>query len=349
MKMNRIGQSDLVVSELCLGTMTFGTQTDAAESHAQIDFAHEAGINFMDAAEMYPVNPIRKETVGKTEEIIGDWFAATGRRNDWVLATKHSGEGFPHARGGAPISSKTVREAVEGSLKRLKTDVIDLYQLHWPNRGSMMFRKNWSFAPWDSGWSRQQVIDNIEDVLGALQAEVDRGTIRAVGLSNEGAWGTSQWLAAAQRVGGPRMESLQNEYSLMCRMADTDLAELMTYEQVSLLPYSPLATGLLTGKYQGGAVPEGSRMAINGDLGGRRSDNAFVAVDAYLEVAKRFDLDPALMALNWSARRPFVASSIFGATTLDQLKHLVKAVDFDLPDEAWTALDQVNRAHPMPY
>lgn len=349
MKMNPLGRSGLMVSELCLGTMTFGTQTSQEDAHAQIDFALEAGINFMDAAEMYPVNPISAETIGLTEEILGNWFARTGRRSDWVLATKHSGEGFAHARDGAPMSSETIRGAVEGSLKRLKTDVIDLYQLHWPNRGSMAFRQNWSFAPWNSGWSREEVVQNIEDCLGALQGEVARGTIRAFGLSNEGAWGTQQWLDASERVGGPRVATIQNEYSLMCRLADTDLAELMTYEEVSLLPFSPLAAGLLTGKYQNGAVPAGSRMAINGDLGGRKSDRAFPAVAAYLEVAKRFDLDPVLMALNWSARRPFVGSSIFGATTLDQLKHMVKAADMEMSQEVWQALDDVHRAHPMPY
>ena len=347
MKMNRLGKTDLMVSELCLGTMTFGNQTPQADAHTQMDMALDAGINFIDAAEMYPVNPIAKETIGLTEEILGNWFKQTGRRNDWILATKHSGEGMEHARNGAPISSKTVPEAVEGSLKRLKTDHIDLYQLHWPNRGSYMFRKNWTFDP--TTQNRTETLQNMADVLGALGREIEKGRIRHIGLSNESAWGTMMWLQVAQAMAGPRMESIQNEYSLMCRMADTDLAEVMVHEEVSLLPFSPLAAGLLTGKYQNGAVPDGSRMAINGNLGGRKTDRAFEAVDAYAKVAQEAGLDMALMALAWSAQRPFVASSIFGATTADQLAHLLKAEDVTLSADVLKALDETHKKHPMPY
>ena len=347
MKMNRLGKTDLMVSELCLGTMTYGNQTPQADAHTQMDMALDAGINFIDAAEMYPVNPIAKETIGLTEEILGNWFKQTGRRNEWILATKHSGEGMEHARDGAPISSKTVPEAVEGSLKRLKTDHIDLYQLHWPNRGSYMFRKNWTFDP--TTQNRTETLQNMADVLGALGREIEKGRIRHIGLSNESAWGTMMWLQVAQAMAGPRMESIQNEYSLMCRMADTDLAEVMVHEEVSLLPFSPLAAGLLTGKYQNGAVPDGSRMAINGNLGGRKTDRAFEAVDAYAKVAQEAGLDMALMALAWSAQRPFVASSIFGATTADQLAHLLKAEDMTLSADVLKALDETHKKHPMPY
>lgn len=348
MKMNPLGRTGLQVSELCLGTMTYGNQTPPEDAFRQIDRSLEAGINFMDTAEMYPVNPVRAETVGRTEEIIGDWFAASGRRAEWILATKHSGEGS-HSRGGAAISGTSIRETVEGSLKRLKTDYIDLYQFHWPNRGSYMFRQNWRFDPSTSGWSRDQILTDMEECLVALQAEVDRGTIRAFGLSNESAWGTAQWLAAAERVGGPRVASIQNEYSLMCRLADTDLAELMIYEDVGLLPFSPLAAGFLTGKYQGGAVPEGSRMSLNDTMGGRKTDRVFDATEAYLQVAREFGIDPAQMALAWSARRPFVASSIFGATTTAQLDHLLGATELTLSKEVLTALDDVQKRHPMPY
>lgn len=347
MKINRLGKTDLMVSELCLGTMTYGNQTPQADAHTQMDMALDAGINFIDAAEMYPVNPIAKETIGLTEEILGNWFKQTGRRNEWILATKHSGEGMEHARDGAPISSKTVPEAVEGSLKRLKTDHIDLYQLHWPNRGSYMFRKNWTFDP--TTQNRTETLQNMADVLGALGREIEKGRIRHIGLSNESAWGTMMWLQVAQAMAGPRMESIQNEYSLMCRMADTDLAEVMVHEEVSLLPFSPLAAGLLTGKYQNGAVPDGSRMAINGNLGGRKTDRAFEAVDAYAKVAQEAGLDMALMALAWSAQRRFVASSIFGATTADQLAHLLKAEDMTLSEEVLKALDETHKKHPMPY
>lgn len=347
MKTNRLGKTDLMVSELCLGTMTFGNQTPEAEAHTQLEMALEAGINFLDAAEMYPVNPVSAETVGRTEEILGNWFQKTGRRNDYIVATKQSGEGMKHFRDGAPISSKTVPEAVEGSLRRLRTDHIDLYQLHWPNRGSYMFRQNWSFDA--TGQDRTETLQNMADVLGALGREIEKGRIRHIGLSNESAWGTMMWLRVAEAMAGPRMESLQNEYSLMCRMADTDLAEVMVHEQVSLLPFSPLAAGLLTGKYQNGAIPEGSRMALNGTLGGRKTDRAFEAVGAYAKVAEEAGLDLALMALAWSAQRPFVASSIFGATTTGQLEHLLNAVDMTLSADVLTALDEAHRRHPMPY
>ncbi|OSQ45636.1 aldo/keto reductase [Marivita geojedonensis] len=347
MKMNTLGRTDLVVSELCLGTMTFGNQTPEADAHRQMEMALDAGINFLDAAEMYPVNPVAKETIGLTEEILGNWFAKTGRRNEWIVATKHSGEGMQYVRDGAPITSESVPEAVEGSLKRLKVDHIDLYQLHWPNRGSYMFRQNWTFDP--TKQDRAATLQNMADVLGALGREIEKGRIRHIGLSNESAWGTAMWLRVAEAMAGPRMESIQNEYSLMCRLADTDLAELMVNEEVSLLPFSPLAAGLLTGKYQNGAVPEGSRMSLNGNLGGRKTDRAFEAVDAYAKVAKDAGLDLTLMALAWSAQRPFVASSIFGATTSEQLEHLLKASDMTLADDVMAALDATHKLHPMPY
>ena len=347
MKMRKLGQTDLMVSELCLGTMTFGTQTPEADAHTQLEVALDGGINFLDAAEMYPVNPIRKETIGRTEEILGNWFAKTGRRNEWIVATKHSGAGMVHVRDGAPISSKTIPATVEGSLKRLQTDHIDLYQLHWPNRGSYMFRQNWTYDP--SSQNRSDTLQDMADVLGALEREIEKGRIRHIGLSNESAWGTAMWLRVAEETSGPRMQTIQNEYSLMCRLADTDLAELMVNEQVSLLPFSPLAAGLLTGKYQNGAVPANSRMALNGDLGGRKSDRAFDAVEAYMKVAEDAGLDLALMALAWSAQRAFVASSIFGATTTEQLRHLLKAADLTLTDDVLSAIDKANRRHPMPF
>ena len=347
MKMNRLGKTDIMVSELCLGTMTFGNQTPQADAHRQMDMSLDAGINFLDAAEMYPVNPIAKETIGLTEEILGNWLGTSGRRNEWVVATKHSGEGMGYVRDGAPISSETVPGAVEGSLKRLQVDHIDLYQLHWPNRGSYMFRQNWFFDA--TKQDRTSTLQNMADVLGALGREVEKGRIRHIGLSNESAWGTMMWLQVAQSIAGPRIETVQNEYSLMCRLADTDLAEVMVHEEVSLSPFSPLATGLLTGKYQNGAVPKGSRMSISDSLGGRKTDRAFAAVDAYAKVGQEAGLDLALMSLAWSARRPFVASSIFGATTSEQLGHLLKAADLELSPDVMTALDETHKQHPMPY
>ena len=347
MKMNPLGRTGMMVSELCLGTMTFGTQTSEVEAHAQIDMALAAGVNFVDTAEMYPVNPVSKDTVGDSEAIIGNWNAKTGRRGDYILATKHSGEGLAAVRDGEPISSKTIAPTIEGSLKRLKTDYIDLYQFHWPNRGSYMFRKNWTYDP--SGQNREETLANMEDCLEALQAQVDKGNIRAFGLSNESAWGTAQWLRLSEEKGYPRVASIQNEYSLLCRMYDTDLAELSVNEDVGLMAFSPLGTGLLTGKYQNGAVPEGSRKTLNPELGGRHSPRVYAAVDAYLEIARKHGLDPVHMALAWCRTRPFMASAIFGATTVPQLEHALKSVEVTLSEEVLREIDAAHRAHPMPY
>ena len=247
MKMNELGRSGIMISDLCLGTMTYGTQTDQADGFAQMDMAVDAGINIFDTAEMYPVNPITAETQGDSERIVGEWFQASGKRNQVVLATKHSGMGIKHIRDRAPITASSIPAAIDGSLKRLQTDVIDLYQFHWPNRGSYMFRQNWNYDP--SKQNKAETIQHMHDCLGALQDEVSRGRIRAFGLSNESAWGTAQWLRASEEGHGPRVASIQNEYSLMCRMYDTDLAELSVNEDVGLLAFSPLATGFLTGKY----------------------------------------------------------------------------------------------------
>jgi aryl-alcohol dehydrogenase-like predicted oxidoreductase len=347
MQKRKLGSSDLQVTDLCLGSMTWGTQNTAEEGHDQIDMALDAGINFIDTAEMYPVNPISAETIGRTEQIIGQWFERDSRRKDVVLATKHSGAGVEYVRAGAGISSGSIGETIEGSLRRLKTDYIDLYQFHWPNRGSYMFRKNWNYDPTDQ--NRAETIAHIEDALGALQQEVKRGTIRAFGLSNESAWGMAQWAAVADRVGGPRPVAVQNEYSLMCRLGDTDVAEACINEQIDMLAFSPLAAGLLTGKYQGGAMPEGSRMSLNGDLGGRKTDRAFAAVDAYLGVAQAHGLDPVHMALAWCRARPFMGSVIFGATSLEQLARALGAAEVTLSAEVTTELDTVHKAHPMPY
>ncbi|MCF6445098.1 aldo/keto reductase [Nereida sp. MMG025] len=347
MQFKTLGSSGLSVSTLCLGTMTYGVQTPQDDAFAQMDMAVAAGINFFDTAEMYPVNPITPETQGDSERIVGAWFKRSGKRRDVILATKHSGNGVSHVRDGADISSASVRSAVEGSLKRLGTDYIDLYQLHWPNRGSYMFRQNWTYDP--SHQDKQATLQHMADTLGALQAEVDRGTIRHFGLSNESAWGTTKWCDVATGVGGPRVVSIQNEYSLLCRLYDTDLAEVSVNEVVALIPFSPLAAGLLTGKYQNGAIPKGSRMDINGTLGGRKTDRAFQAVAAYQKVAQDHGLDLAHMALAWSVQRPFVASSIFGATTVEQLAHLLKCADLVLDQEVLDAIDAAHHAHPMPY
>ncbi len=346
MKTITLGASDLEVSQYCLGSMTWGTQTSEPDAYQQIEASLAAGINFIDTAEAYPVNPMNKENAGKTEAIIGNWFEKSGRRQDVVLATKCAGAGN-YIRDGEEISSKTIREAVEGSLARLKTDYIDLYQLHWPNRGSYMFRQNWTYDP--TGQDKAATIAHMEDVLGVLKELVAEGKLRHFGLSNESAWGTAQWLSVAERMGAPKVETMQNEYSLLCRLYDTDMAELSHNEDVTLLAFSPLAAGFLTGKYQGGAVPAASRKSINEAMGGRSSDRVLDVTQAYLDLAQSHGVDPVHMSLAWCCQRPFLTSPIFGATDMAQLNHIISGLNVVLNDELMAAIDSVHRAHPMPY
>ncbi|MDG0990003.1 MAG: aldo/keto reductase [Yoonia sp.] len=347
MKMIPLGRTDIMVSDWCLGTMTYGNQTPQDDAHRQIDMALDAGINFVDTAEMYPVNPISAETVGNSERVIGEWIKATGRRDDVVVATKVSGDNPGWVRGGAGYRGAMMADAIDASLARLQTDVIDLYQMHWPLRGSYMFRQNWTYDP--SGQDRAETLDHMADVLRALGDAVKAGKIRAIGMSNESAWGMTKWMDVAAAEGLPRMASVQNEYSLLCRLYDTDMAEVAVNEDVTLLSFSPLATGLLTGKYQNGAVPAGSRLSINDDLGGRITPRTLPAVQAYMDVAARHGLDPAHLAMAWQGTRPFPVSAIFGATTTEQLAHLLKGRDVALPDDVLAEIDTAHRAHPMPY
>ncbi|MEO0358834.1 MAG: aldo/keto reductase [Pseudomonadota bacterium] len=347
MQIKPLGRTDIMVSDLCLGTMTFGTQTPPADAFMQMDMALEAGINFWDTAEMYPVNPVSAETQGRSEDIVGDWIVERGRRDDVIVATKHAGNGLKHIRRGAPISGASIPQAIETSLKRLKTDYIDLYQFHWPNRGSYMFRQNWGYDP--SRQDASAALENMADCLQALDKEVQRGTIRAFGLSNESAWGTAQWLRLSEAGHGPRVASIQNEYSLMCRLYDTDLAELSVNENVGLLAFSPLAAGLLTGKYVGGTVPAGSRMSIGHQMGGRNTKRAHAAVDGYLDLARTHGVDPIHMALAFCQSRPFMGSVIFGATTASQLDHIIAGKDVVLSDAVMKDLNRLHQTHPMPY
>lgn len=342
-----LGRTDETITDYCLGTMTWGTQTPEADAHAQMDMALEAGMDVVDTAEMYPVNPVKAETVGNTEIIVGNWNVANkARRAEYKLATKMSGlnEGF--VRQGQPISSATFAESLDGSLKRLQTDYIDIYQLHWPNRGSYMFRQNWTYAP---KGDRAEILDNMRDVLEAAGAAQKAGKIRHFALSNESAWGTAQWLRLAEEHGLPRVQTMQNEYSLMCRVYDTDMGELSYHEDVTLLAFSPLATGLLTGKYKDGAVPEGSRVSLTPELGGRMTERALAAADVYVGVAQKHGLDPVHMALAFTVQRPFAVSTIFGATTRAQLQHIIDGKDIVLSDEVMADLNETHRLHPMPY
>ena len=347
MKYNPLGSSDLKVSNICLGSMTWGTQNTEQEGHQQIDFALEHGVNFIDTAEMYPATPVSAETQGRTEEIIGSWFESRGKRDDVILATKVTGEGLNWVQDGIAISRQKINNSIEGSLRRLKTDYIDLYQLHWPNRGSYHFRQNWTFDP--TGQSKHQMLEDTLEILQALDDLIKQGKIREIGLSNESCWGTMQFINAAETNNLPRMVSIQNEYSLMYRNYDLDLAELSHHESVSLLPFSPLACGLLTGKYENNAIPEGSRLTINPDMHGRVNANSTTAISAYIEVAKKHGLDPAQMALAFCHQRPFIASSIIGATSIDQLKCSIDSSHIELSPEVLDDILQIYRNYPMPY
>lgn len=346
MKQVELGRSGIAVSDWCLGTMTFSNQTPQIDAHRQIDMALDAGINFIDSAEMYPVNPIRTNTVGNTERCIGAWLDKTGRRDELVIATKASGD-QSLIRQGAGFSPDTILDILDGNLKRLGTDYIDLYQLHWPMRGSYMFRKNWTFDPSDQ--DRNRTMDHMAGILDKLGQAQKAGKIRAFGLSNESAWGTTKWIDIAEEMGGPRVASVQNEYSLLCRLFDTDMAEVSVNEDVVCFSFSPLAAGFLTGKYRNGAMPEGSRMTFGANMGGRNTVRVHEAVEAYVAVADKHGLDLAHMAMAFQRSRPFKTSAIFGATTVGQLEHLLAGKDLMLSTEVLADIDTAHRAHPMPY
>ena len=346
MKFNKLGQSDLEVSSYCLGSMTWGEATSEDDGHRQLDFSIENGINFVDTAEMYPTNPLRKETAGNTEKIIGNWINKRKKRDDIIIATKVVGIGNKTVRNGQAINKSTMEEALTNSLKKLKTDYIDLYQLHWPNRGSYHFRQNWNYNPIHQ--DTEKIKQDIFDILDFLSKKVTEGKIRTIGLSNETAWGTMQFLKIANENNFERVVSIQNEYSLLCRFYDTDLAEVSHNENVSLLAYSPLAAGLLTGKYQDGKVPDNSRLQASPGLMGRFNQRSLLAVQNYLSIAKKYEINPVHLALAYCDQKPFMGSIIFGTTTKEQLKTIINGLDTKLSTEVLNELDKVHREFPFP-
>ena len=346
MKTLTLGKTGLTVSELCLGTMTWGSNNTEAEGHAQADMAMAAGVTFWDTAEMYPTNPVRAETVGRTEAIIGSWLKSRGGRERLVLATKVAGKG-PILRPGEPTTGATLRAALDASLKRLGTDYVDLYQLHWPNRGGYHFRQMWNYDP--TGIDKATETAHMTDILTTAQALVTEGKIRAIGLSNESVWGAARWVHLADTLGLPRMATVQNEYSLLCRQFDTDWAEFSLVEDMPLLAFSPLAVGLLSGKYAGDVTPEGTRRMHTADLGGRITAQVFPAVAAYLGIAARHRLDPCQMAIAFCRTRPFRTIPIIGATTLGQLGTNIGAADITLSPEVLADIAEIHRAYPAPY
>lgn len=344
MKLKPLGRTDLLVTELCLGTMTWGSQNTEAEAHAQIDLALEAGLNFMDTAEIYAV-PRSPQTSGRTEEMIGNWFQNTRKRDKWVLATKVAGGPVDFIRNNSRTSGKTLREAFEASLKRLQTDYIDLYQIHWAGRGSYNFEGYWDFAPHKQDTA--DVLANIEDMLETLGALVKEGKLGHVGVSNETTWGIAQWLRIAEAKGLPRLVSVQNEYSLLRRMFDHDLAELSHHEDVGLLAYSALAGGLITGKYFDGQMPKGSRGDYQKGFW-RLNPNSEAAGKEYIALAGRYGLDVAQMAIAFAMTRPFMTSVIIGATNTAQLANAIAARDLALTPDLLAEIDAIHRRYPRP-
>lgn len=344
MDLKTLGRTDLKVTDICLGTMTWGSQNTEAEGHAQIARARDTGINFMDTAELYAV-PGSAQTSGRTEEIIGNWFAANKDRANWILASKIVGGGNAYIRNGRRADGPSIREAVEASLRRLRTDYIDLYQIHWASRGSYNFEGSWTYEPHKQDTA--DVLANLQDMLETLGELVAQGKIRHIGVSNETSWGVMQYLAIAEAHGYPRIASIQNEYSLLRRQFDLDLAEVSHHEDVGLLAYSPLAAGLLTGKYFDGATPKGSRKDYQKGFW-RLTEHSERAAKEYHALAAQHGLDPIQMAIAFCRSRPFMTSTIIGATSIDQLDQVLAARDLTLAPEVLAGIDAIHRRHPRP-
>jgi aryl-alcohol dehydrogenase-like predicted oxidoreductase len=346
MRYTKLGRTDLDISLIGLGTMTWGWQNTQEEGFEQMDYALERGVNFFDTAEIYAIPP-SPERYGATETIIGNWFKARGNREKVILASKIAGPGMPWLRDGDnQINRRTVLAAVEASLIRLQTDYIDLYQLHWPNRGSYHFGKMWGFAP---DFNARAEEENFLEVLTVLNELIQAGKIRHIGLSNETAWGINKWLQIAQENNLPRMASIQNEYSLLCRHFEQDLSEISIHEDVGLLAWSPLARGILSGKYLSGAKPEGARLTLETRPEHRVGALVDAATQAYIAIAQEHGLDPCQMALAFVNQQNFVSSTLIGATNMDYLKSNIDSIDVNLSNEVVEAIQKVRREYPLPY
>lgn len=349
MEYKKLGRTDLDVSLICLGTMTWGRQNTQDEGFEQMDYALEQGVNFFDTAEMYAV-PQSEQTCGKTETIIGNWFAERKNRDKVILASKVAGPGVTWIRNGNyKIDRASIVEAIEGSLKRLQTDYIDLYQLHWANRCETVYH-------FGNFWDREvkninpeAEKENFLEVLQTLDELVKAGKIRHAGLSNETAWGTMQYLQIAKDNNLPRMVSIQNEYSLLARHFDLELQEISLFEDVGLLAWSPLAFGMLSGKYLDGKRPAGTRWTLPNCGDWRDTPQANDAVRGYIKVAEKHGLDICQMAIAFVNQRPFTTSNIIGATNMDQLKSNIDAVNLKLNDDVLKDIEEVYKDYPVPY
>ena len=337
-----LGETGLQVSSLCLGTMTWGEQNSEADAHAQLDFATGRGINFIDAAEMYPVPP-KAETQGRTEEYLGSWLSRTGRRSEVVIATKVIGPGlFPYIRGGPRLDRASVLAACESSLRRLKTDYIDLYQVHWPQRGVNSFGK----LGYEHRDDDQAV--PIEETLGAMAELQRQGKIRHVGVSNETPWGVSEYLRLSRERGLPRIASIQNPYSLLNRSFEVGLAEFVHRERIGMLAYSPLAFGVLAGKYLHGARPPDGRLTLFARFTRYNGPQAELAAREYVALAREQGLDPAQMALAFVQSRPFIASTIIGATTMAQLDSNIGSAEVVLGRAVLKSIEEIHSRFTIP-
>jgi len=344
MKFNKLGNTGLNVSLICLGTMTWGAQNNQEEAFEQMDYASDQGINFFDTAEQYAV-PSTKESYGKTEIIIGNWFKERNNREKVILATKISGPGNPWIRGGdLQYTAKNITLALENSLKRLRTDYIDLYQLHWPERQAHYFGQlGYKHHEKESAWN------SFESILLVLKKFIDQGKIRYFGISNETAWGLLKFLELSKLHDLPQVVSIQNRYNLLNRTFEDDLAEISIREQSGLLAYSPMAFGVLSGKYRNNQKPKGSRLQLFGDYFPRYSGKlSSLAVEEYFKVAKKHKISLAQLSLAFVNQQPFVTSNIIGATTMKQLKENIDSVNIDLTSEIIDELNLIHKNNPNP-
>ncbi|MDH5184065.1 MAG: NADP(H)-dependent aldo-keto reductase [Gammaproteobacteria bacterium] len=345
MKFNKLGSSDIDVSAICLGTMTWGEQNTQAEAFEQMDYALDQGVNFFDTAELYSIPP-QATTYGSTETIIGHWLQHRGKRDQIILASKIAGPGegwVDHIRNGrSRFDRQNIEAALDASLSRLQTDYIDLYQLHWPERKTNFFGTLGYQGKGDDDFTP------IEETLQVLAEQIEKGKIRHIGLSNETAWGTMKFLQVAERMGLSRVVSIQNPYSLLNRSFEVGGAEVALREQVGLLAYSPLGFGVLSGKYLNGAKPEGARITKWPDYSRYMSEQAVAATAEYAALAEKNSLSLAQMALAYVNSRPFVTANIIGATTMGQLKENIASIDVELSSEIVTGLELIHARYPYP-
>jgi len=343
MNYRKLGNTDLDVSTICLGTMTWGEQNTQEEGFEQMDYALDQGINFFDTAELYAVPP-RKETYGHTESIIGNWFEKTKKRKKVILATKVAGPTRDYLRRGEnSFVGKNLDDALNDSLKRLKTDYIDLYQLHWPERNVNIFGKL-NYVHKENVWN------SFEEVLENLKKYIDQGKIRYIGLSNETPWGVMNYLKLHKEKNLPRMMSIQNPYNLLNRSYEVGLSEVSIREKIGCLAYSPLASGYLSGKYRNGSFPKGSRMERNGDFWRYRynTPNMEKAVEEYYKISKKYNLDISQMSLKFCEVQSFMTSVIIGATTMEQLKTDIESVNVKLSEDNIKEINEVQKLYPNP-